>query len=79
MDKQAIVTHHDTMRDSSCSSSVVTFVGYRHSVEQYTGDLAVMLYGYHSDRTIADIAEAVYCLMLSLGVRFLVKSVCVTR
>ena len=33
---------------------------------EYTGNQAVMFYGYHLDNTIQDIAEAVYCLVPSL-------------
>ena len=38
----------------------------RHGAERYTGYLEFMFYGYHLDRAIPRIPEAVYCLTPSL-------------
>ena len=42
------------------------WVATRHGAEQYTGYLEFVFYGYHLDRAIPRISEAVYCLTPSL-------------
>ena len=55
-----------TSTHNTHSLGIRVSIQYSHGAEQYTEDLAVKFYGCHLDRTLPEIAAAVYCLMPSL-------------